>query len=50
MEKKQMLDAMPLAMAYVPWQEWEEPISLDEALRCGTIFKGLYKPFLGGAR
>lgn len=50
MEKKQMLDAMPLAMAYVPWQEWEEPINLDDALNYGTLFRSLYKPFMGGAR
>lgn len=50
MEKTQMLDEMPLAMTYVPWQEWGCLLELDEALMCGTLFKPLLKPFLGGAR
>ncbi|MDD6797630.1 MAG: spore coat associated protein CotJA [Clostridia bacterium] len=50
MERKQMLDDMPVAMAYVPWQEWGCLFDLDEALRCGTLFKSLFKPFMGGAR
>lgn len=39
----------PLAMAYVPYQEWGEIIPHDKALECGTIFKDLVFPFEGGA-
>ncbi|MBQ7955304.1 MAG: spore coat associated protein CotJA [Lachnospiraceae bacterium] len=41
-------ERFPIAMAYVPWQHlctlYE---NLDEALKCGTIFPELYKPFTG---
>ena len=37
----------PLAMAYVPWQQWREIYEPDKALCRGTIFKELDKPFLG---
>ena len=36
-----------LAMAYVPMQNFGNIYSNDEALNAGTIFKDLYKPFLG---
>ncbi len=43
-------DNMPaLAMLYSPWQEWEAVYELPEAIRRGTIFPGLDKPFLEGA-
>ena len=38
---------MVLAMAYVPWQEWNSLYDLDKALHCGTIFDKLNKPFHG---
>ncbi|NBK18080.1 spore coat associated protein CotJA [Anaerotruncus sp. X29] len=38
-----------LAMLYSPWQEWEDVYELPEAIRRGTIFPGLDKPFLEGA-
>ena len=38
------VDSMALAMAYVPWQHWDE-----EGLACGTIFPELNKPFYGKA-
>lgn len=41
---------MPLAMAYVPWQQWEEPYPCDMALLKGTIFPSLYLPFKGSKR
>ena len=41
------VNANPLAMAYVPWQYWETPLEPYEALRTGTIFAELNKPFLG---
>lgn len=37
----------PVAMAYVPWQYFHEVYEPDQALRCGTIFPELNKPFLG---
>jgi hypothetical protein len=37
-----------LAMAYVPFQEWDPSINTpEEALRAGTLFPSLDKPFLG---
>ena len=38
---------MPIAMAYVPWQKWQDICELREAVERGTIFKELDKPFLG---
>lgn len=44
---------MTLAMAYVPYQAWEQPLPPDEALCAGTVFSSLVKPFMmekGGAQ
>jgi hypothetical protein len=38
---------MPLAMAYVPWQQWQNIYEPCRALERGTIFEELDKPFLG---
>ena len=38
---------MPIGMAYVPWQKWQEIYEPCRALESGTIFKELDKPFLG---
>ncbi len=38
---------MALAMSYVPIQPWETPYDTDTALKRGTIFPALDKPFLG---
>jgi hypothetical protein len=38
----------PLAMAYVPFQQWGETYSDDEALNRGTLFPQLDFPFTGG--
>lgn len=38
---------MPLAMAYVPWQEWRNIYSAEKGLCIGTIFEDLNKPFSG---
>lgn len=38
---------LSLAMAFVPRQSWETPYDFDVALRRGTIFPSLDKPFLG---
>lgn len=39
---------LTLAMAYVPYQVWEETLRDTEALRAGTVFPSLVKPFLMG--
>lgn len=41
------LYGMPLAMGYVPWQEWGKIYDPEEGLANGTIFPGLNLPFLG---
>lgn len=38
----------PLAMAYVPFQQWGETYGEDEALAKGTLFPPLDLPFTGG--
>lgn len=40
-------ECFPIAMAYVPWQYWTETYPLERALRAGTIFCELDKPFTG---
>lgn len=42
-----MLKDLPLTMAYVPFQEIEGVYECDEALKAGTLFPNLDKPFLG---
>ena len=42
------VEKMPIAMAYVPWQDWEELYEIEKAFECGTIFPCLDKPFVGG--
>ncbi|MBT9653008.1 spore coat associated protein CotJA [Ruminococcus sp. MCC718] len=34
-------------MAYVPWQKFDKSFSLCHALKAGTIFPCLEKPFCG---
>ena len=41
------LKDLPIAMAYVPFQKIENVFSQDEALKSGTLFANLEKPFLG---
>ena len=38
----------PLAMAYVPFQQWGETYDDDKALSRGTLFPELDLPFSGG--
>ncbi|MBN7773469.1 spore coat associated protein CotJA [Clostridium aminobutyricum] len=40
----------PLAMAYVPWQSWENTYEEEVAFKVGTVFPSLDLPFLGGKR
>ena len=37
----------PIAMAYVPFQQWETPYAENKALSAGTIFPSLDLPFMG---
>ncbi len=36
----------PLAMAYVPFQQWGDTKSPEDALDCGTLFPDLVFPFM----
>lgn len=38
------LDQLPIAMAYVPWQQWKHTYEVDIALCRGTIFPELDLP------
>ncbi len=38
----------PVAMAYVPYQQWGQVYPAESGLERGTIFPELDKPFLGG--
>ena len=38
---------MVVAMAYVPWQKWQQPYDYEEGLNTGTIFPDLNLPFTG---
>ena len=39
------VDCMPIAMAYVPWQRWDEVFTGEAGLAHGTIFPELVKPW-----
>ncbi|MDO5145511.1 MAG: spore coat associated protein CotJA [Eubacteriales bacterium] len=41
------IDALPLAMAYVPWQRWGDLYKPEDGLKQGTIFIDLNLPFTG---
>jgi hypothetical protein len=50
-EEKTMFPNDPVvAMAYVPWQLLEDAYEPEVALRHGTLFPELYKPFTAGGR
>lgn len=40
------IEEMPIAMAYVPCQQWRGVCSGAEGIRQGTIFEDLVKPFV----
>ncbi len=45
---REYCELYPVAMAYVPWQTMDKIYdNLEEALKIGTIFPELNKPFLG---
>lgn len=41
------INSLPLAMAYVPLQRWEDIYDTQTAFDRGTIFRALDKPFTG---
>ena len=41
------VDRMEVSMGYVPWQTWGEIYDDDVALKKGTIFVDLDKPWIG---
>lgn len=46
--RSSMPDQFPVAMAYVPWQEFKNMYEPDKALSAGTIFPELDLPFWAG--
>ncbi|MBQ2747407.1 MAG: spore coat associated protein CotJA [Firmicutes bacterium] len=44
------LENLPLAMAYVPMQSWNDVYDMAEGFYAGTIFAELNLPFTGGKR
>lgn len=44
---KDRLEGMPLAMAYVPWQRWQNIYDAEKGFCNGTIFQELNLPFCG---
>jgi hypothetical protein len=47
MEGGENIDRFPIAMSYVPWQQWKDTYDAEIALERGTIFPELDFPFLG---
>lgn len=45
MEHYDSLQGMPLAMAYVPWQTWQNVFDGAKGLEQGSIFEELIFPF-----
>lgn len=43
----QAIQHFPLAMTYTPWQSFANLYELEKALKIGTIFPELDKPFVG---
>ncbi len=41
------IESMPLAMAYVPWQKWQNIYEAEKGFCNGTIFQDLNLPFYG---
>lgn len=41
------VNGMTIAMAYVPWQEWRNLYTCEQAIQRGTVFAELDKPFMG---
>lgn len=41
----EFLNTLPLAQAYVPYQQFTAPVSPEEGLKMGTIWKELHRPY-----
>lgn len=41
-EQARILNSLPLAVAYVPYQAFTEPVSPADALKMGTAWRELY--------
>ena len=46
-ENRDPLRSLPIAMAYVPWQRWQNLFESCKGFEKGTIFEDLHKPFHG---
>lgn len=46
-QRNDSMRSFALAMAYVPWQQWNQTYDLKKAMCAGTIFPELDKRFLG---
>lgn len=42
------MEMYPVAMGYIPWQQWQPTYALDRGLARGTIFPDLDLPFVMG--
>lgn len=49
-ERKALPCNTSVAMAYIPFQQWDEVYSADKGLSAGTMFPCLNLPFVGCAR
>ena len=45
MNDNDCLENLPLAYAYVPYQQFEEPYDMEKAFEYGTVFSKLNKPY-----
>lgn len=42
------MEQYPVAMGYIPWQQWQQTYTLERSLCRGTIFPDLDLPFVMG--
>ncbi len=42
------IEQFPVGMGYVPWQQWRQTYTLEQAIAQGTIFPELDLPFVMG--
>ena len=49
-EDLNVLNSLPLGMAYVHYQSFTTPVSPEKALEMGTIWQELYQPYRKGGR
>ena len=46
-DKENAIQGLPVAMAYVPWQEYGNLYPVSQAFRAGTLFAELNLDFMG---